>query len=483
MKKTLLTIFFVLLNLFAIAQETITINDFSIENKKKKTIILYKNETIKELPNANLEIFNTYKNFLVLYKRGWNVESNEFYLLDKSGNFLFEKPFKSIDFSTGLKNPFAILEFPDYSILVDTDLKEIPNTRFTKFIRSPYNDEADLSIVWQKYGKKSQLYLFEIEKKQNDGSIKKGLIDLSTATVIANPIFYKVRYYGFLENGVYVACLENNKAEALYDFNGKRISEFYDFIYNDNGYFRSEKNKLFGLISKEGKELVKPSFKNIQHFKDGNHFVCTGQNDKIGIIDSNGKILMPFEFSYINYKILENPMANYIPVTIGKLYGYYGIKEKKLVTNYEYDLAGPEVSNVANVRHTNGETQIISFNDYSTGALLKNSDYKNQTKVLANYIKEKQSYFSDKYKNAVTKYKTKEEALKYFYPYYREFCTEIIPNINVRIDAFKKEFGNLFSYEEEKILENLVNSQKQLKKKMDENIEKAGGQIIHLQGY
>lgn len=469
---------------FLKGQETINIEDFSIINKKKSTIIYYKKQKIKEFDSSRLSIFKMHKNYLTLkINPFFTSDDAEFYLINNKGELLFEKPFTNRDFEYGINSKFSIMTFPDFAYVVDSELNEVPGTRYTKIKKSNYNNEADLSIVWQKYGKKSPFYLYEIEHLQSDKSTKKGLIDLATATVIAQPIFHNISYYGLLEKGIYTATLEPNGKEALYDFTTSKISDLYDDIYKSEGNLRIQNNKTFGLMNYQGKELIKPIYKDIQGFKDGKYFLCKNTQDKIGIIDLNGNTIMPFEFSYTNYTILNYPMSNYIPVTLDKLYGYYGIKEKKMVKNFQYDIAGPEVNNVANVRHTNGENQIISFNDYSTGALLKKVNYNTQIKVLADYIKEKQSYFFDKYKNAVTNYKTREDALNYFYPYYREFCTEIIPSINVRIDVFKKEFGNIITYEEEKILENLVNSQKQFKKKMDENIEKAGGKIIHLQGY
>ena len=482
MKQYTIALLFLLIG-FLKGQETINIEDFSITNKKKSTIIYYKKQKIKEFDSPRLSLFKMFKNYLVLkINPFFTSDDAEFYLINNKGELLFEKPFTNRDFEYGMNSKFSIMTFPDFAFVVDSELKEVPGTRFTKIKKSNYNNEADLSVVWQKYGKKSPLYLYEIEHLQSDKSIKKGLIDLATATVIAQPIFHKISYYGLLEKGIYTATLEPNGKDALYDFTTSKISELYDGIYNSEGNLRIEINKTFGIMNEQGIVLVKPIYKDIQGFKDGKYFLCKNTKDKIGIIDTKENIIMPFEFSFTNYTITDYPLGNYIPVTLDKLYGYYGIKEKKMVKDFQYDIAGPEVNNVANVRHTNGENQIISFNDYSTGAILKNAKYGAQIKVLSDYVLEKQAYFFDKYKKAAN-YKIREDALNYFYPYYREFCTETIPNINVRIDTFRKEFGNIMTYEEENILKEFLESQKLLKKKMDEIIEKSGWQVIHLQGY
>lgn len=480
-KRILVLICLLLVQLFVFAQENVIESDFKLDVKKKKSILYYKNTKIKELNNTRLSVFKVHKSYLVLKVNPFfTSDDSEFFLINKNGEFLFEKPFKNRDFEFGINSKFSIMTFPDCAYLVDSELNEISGTRCSKIIKSNYNDEKDLSIVWQKYGKKSPFYLYEMEFEQPDKSIKYGYLDLATGMVIAKPIFGWIGKYGFIEHGIYPASLYGTKEVALYDFNGNKISDYYDGIKSVAGALEIEKNKLQGLMNLQGKEFIKPIYKDIQAFADGKNFLCINSNDKIGIVDISGKVVMPFEFTHTNYRILDYPMGNYIPITMDKLYGYFGIREKKLVKNYEYYLAGPEVNNVANVTHIDGETQIISFNDYSTGALLTNVEYNNQIKVLANYLSEKRIYFFEKYKNAVNNYKTREEALAYFYPYYRELCTEIIPSVNIRIAVFKKEFGHLFTYEEVKAIDEILKAQTQLKKKMDENIEKVGGQVIYL---
>ena len=481
MKRSFLLLFFIIICFTSLAQKTLELSDFSIKNKKKTTVIYYKNKEISELPRWGLDIFNVFKNYIVIYEKKYDIKDNQYYLMDSNGRLLFDQPFKSYEFASGFKEKFSVFSFPEYAFVVDANLNEIPGTRCTNIERSYYNNEADLSVVWQKYGKKSPFYLYEMEIEQANKSKKYGFIDLATGTIIAKPIYDWLGMYGIVEHGIYLASINGRNEFALYDFNGNRLSEFYDAIDKTEGNFIIKKNKALGLMDYQGKVFIKPAYKDIQGFKDGKHFLCKDDKDKIGIINKNGQILMPFEFSSTNYTILNYPMGNYIPVTKDlKLYGYYGIEEKGLVRNYQYDVAGPEVKNVANVRHTNGDNQIISFNDYSTGALLKNINYSAQLKVLTGYLNEKQKYFQEKYKNAVTNYKTKQEALNYFYPYYREFCTDIMPNANVRIAIFKKEFGSVFTQEEGQAFEEMVKSIQLLKKKMDETIEKAGGRAIYL---
>lgn len=480
MKRSFLLAFFVILFFTAHAQETIQRSDFSVKKKKKTTAIYYKNKEINELPRWNLEVFKVFKNYIVIYEEEYRPEDNKYYLMDVTGKLLFEQPFKSSEFYSSTEK-FAILKFPEHSYVVDADLNEIPGTRCTHIKRSFYNNEKDLSIVWEKYGKKSPFWLYEMEFEQADKSIKYGLLDMATGTVIAKPIFGQIGSYGYIEHGIYAASIYGSKKTALYDFIGSRISELYDAISTTEGHLKISNDNTFGLMDYQGKVLIKPIYKDIQGFADKKNFLCKDAQGKIGIINLNQKILMPFEFVSTNYTILNYAMGKYIPVTKDlKLYGYYGIEERKMVKNFEYDVAGPEVNNVANVRYTNGESRNISFNDYSTGALIKTVNYSAQIKVLTDYLSEKQKYIREKYQNAVTNYKTKEEALNYFYPYYREFCTDIIPNANVRIAVFKKEFGNIFTYEEGQAFEDMAKSIQLLKKKFDETIEKAGGRVIHL---
>ncbi len=461
------------------AQENVILSDFSLIKKKKKSVLFYKNQEIKELENTQLDIFNVYKNYLVLYVDQWNADAHEFYLIDSSGNFLFEQPFKNPDFATGLTSNYSVMTFPDYSYVTDSKLQEIANTRCTKITRSSYNNEADLTVVWQKYGVKSPLFVYDMELKLADGTAKYGLFDLKTGAIIAAPIHSRIRYYGFLENGVFVG--EADKKEALFDFKGNRLSNFYDGIFSSMGCCRIEKDKLIGLIDYQGNELIKPIYKKIEGFKDGKNFLCTDSNDKIGIVDRNGKIVMPFEFSYTNFQILNHPLSRYIPVTKDlKLYGYYDIKSQKMATNFIFEIAGPEINNAANVKEMNSISKIISFDDFLVDGIIKNSDLNKQVKVLAEYINNEIKLIKEKYTIAVQNYSYKQDALNYFYPHYQDFCLKSIPNINNRIATFKKEYEHLLDYEEKLALEQSINEIKKVKNKMDEVIEKSGGKVIHL---
>ncbi len=484
MKKTLAFLLALISVVLLSAQDSLNVNDFSIKKTKKKATLLYKNSPIKEFDNPDWMIYRIYNNSLLVGLAVWG-ESTKFLLLDAKGNSKYGPPFQNADFLNRVNLPGinSVSVFPDYAVLVDSNYNEIPGLKFSKIIRSTYNNEADLSIVWRKYGKKGPLYLYEIQDKQPDGTIKKGLLDLATGTVIAKPIFHDINMWHLLERGVYGGILEPNGKIALYDFGTNRMSDFYDGINGDVKTCRVVRNGLVGLISYSGKELIAPTYKDMTSFSDGAHFVCKEEtNQKVGIVDSLGTILMPFDFSTLNYQITNYPLPQYVPVSNGRMYGYYDIKEKKMAKDFEYDIAGPVSSNTASVRQMDGASVVISFNPSKNGARATTEKYEQQLNDLAKFVGEIGKDLQDRYVYAVKNHQYREDALKYFYPYYSNFCTKSYIEIMTRIDTIKKQYGHLFTVEDAAALEDIYQTIKKTKQRLNEQVEKSGGKVIYIGG-
>jgi hypothetical protein len=81
----------------------------------------------------------------------------------------------------------------------------------------------------------------------------------------------------------------------------QEISKEYDRIgsFNSRGVALVWKNKLVGMINKNGKELAKPEYEKIGSFGSDN-LAFTTMYGKIGIINLDGKVIVPNEYEHIS---------------------------------------------------------------------------------------------------------------------------------------------------------------------------------------
>ncbi|MDQ3111753.1 MAG: WG repeat-containing protein [Bacteroidota bacterium] len=174
-------------------------------------------------------------------------------------------------------------------------------------------------------------------------------------------------------SGGYAYVVDSSKY-GFVDHSGNKITpSVYDWVESfDRGIARISFNGKFGLRSVEGKELVPPDYTFISPFVEGYAMVvlddkcgyirrdgsfaveCIYEHDKkltgesnfhngrvrvknkgkVGMVDSTGKIIVPFEFDDI--LPFENGLA---PVKKKDKWGFIDTKNK-LVIPYKYDNAG-----------------------------------------------------------------------------------------------------------------------------------------------
>jgi len=81
----------------------------------------------------------------------------------------------------------------------------------------------------------------------------------------------------------------------------QEISKEYDRIgnFNSRGVALVWKNKLVGMINKNGKELAKPEYEKIGSFGSDN-LAFTTMYGKIGIINLDGKVIVQNEYEHIS---------------------------------------------------------------------------------------------------------------------------------------------------------------------------------------
>lgn len=115
---------------------------------------------------------------------------------------------------------------------------------------------------------------------------------------------------------------------------GREIVEpQYDLVFTFcNGVAMVTKNNFYGIINKEGKELVKPDSYDLMDYSEKNDLFNVRQNKKWGVIDRNGKIIVPVEYEIVGFCLKKDIV--YINKK-GK-YGLYNVKTRQKITNFKY---------------------------------------------------------------------------------------------------------------------------------------------------
>lgn len=123
-------------------------------------------------------------------------------------------------------------------------------------------------------------------------------------------------------------CKKNNKW-AIYNPEKGFVS---DFVYQRNSYFNKDKSCVqvapdkYFLVDKENKILLKSKYELIDTEASNDYFVSLNRNiDKEGLIDSEGKEVLPMEYSHItiygDYAIMDKSSTQFF---------YFNLKQKRI---------------------------------------------------------------------------------------------------------------------------------------------------------
>ncbi|WP_111670190.1 WG repeat-containing protein [Algoriphagus litoralis] len=450
-------------------------NYFLLEPKKNSSSLYHNGNLVKELDRYSYSLVGVHQDYAMIFNSG----HESYWYIDSKGNSLTEEPFETSTLISNPEKPYHFLWLKSFCYLVDSDLQPVPGSRYASAQRSYYNNEVNLNKVWELYGKSSPMEVYEVTQTSPDGTILHGLLDLATNTEIAEPVFTRVNPFGFLEKGIILGTTED-KLEALYDFTGAQLSDRYDGIFSNEGRLRIERNKLIGLMDYKGKVIVAPKYTAIQGSNDGSFFVCVDANQKTGIIDSSGKVILPFEFATVNYQITSYPLHRYIPVSDGKLYGYYDTKEQAMEEEFVLEMAGPVQNDMATIRTVSGEDQFIAWGARKEERV---NAFESRIAQTGKAVKEIFDVVNQSFRSSVENLTTKEAFLESFYPDYREYSLNGFYKINQLLDFDLKEYSFVMTYEQRELLEQVKRDNLQLKKLIDGKIREAGGEVIGYTGY
>ena len=133
------------------------------------------------------------------------------------------------------------------------------------------------------------------------------IIQKNTNYGIANldgKILVEPSYSSIEAKGIYLYATSSN-GNQVYDINGNKIDiNFSKVVYEtENENYRvitlvNNNIMYYGIESKDGTELVKITYRYIEYAYN-NYFIAKDDNEKLGVIDSNGNVVVDFKYDMI----------------------------------------------------------------------------------------------------------------------------------------------------------------------------------------
>ncbi len=204
-------------------------------------------------------------------------------------------------------------------------------------------------------------------KKEKDGRLKFGFINKKGETVI-QPVYDNITpFYNGLS-----AVMRDGKWGYINN-KGEEVISADPFTNKDFAPVATSENHV-GIIDREGSFVINPKYEDV--IIDGKEFIVK-QNDKCGIIDKNGKEIIPIDFKRMS-KFGDNP---YTMATLdGKTYGIIDRKGSFKV-NPQFDFGTSFFGNLAIVS-SGGSFGLIDTN----GKYIVNPSYKDFSTYLLGTI-------------------------------------------------------------------------------------------------
>ena len=195
------------------------------------------------------------------------------------------------------------------------------------------------------------------------------------------------------EDRDYSSDVLNSKGEKLYQEYGNvqaiPTETTYDGIPFEKTVLKYKKDGKYGLVSLEGKQILKPEYESVTAIPYKEGMLIVKQEEKCGVVNINGKILIPVEYESITADNYYSDQSMYKTTGFivskkndeGYRYGYINYKGKEIVkTEYTQIDRVTEMQDDKNV-------YLVAYKNGQAG-LLKNK------KVVLNYEYEDINYNS-----------------------------------------------------------------------------------------
>lgn len=316
-------------------------DDIKIPNPEKAVFIGYQNNNTKVLNEKGEEIYTQYENIQPL--RLQNVLSDLMYekttlkyekdgkfgIIDIDGNKITNAIYDDID----------TLQFKEGELLVKEEGKYgVINIKGVTLVKPQYDGINADRYYEEGTGYKKAGY---IVSKTTDEGYRYGYVNLKGKQIIDNKYNDLYRITDINSENIYIICAENGQYGLIK--NGKKVTnnEYQSLIYNEsNNTITALKGKKYGVISTEGKILVPFEYKQID--TTGEYIYATADDENIKIFDANGNEanidsnLAILKVENTNYEIYINTQEGKTKYTVYKD-GIAVTKKEYVYIEYLYD--------------------------------------------------------------------------------------------------------------------------------------------------
>lgn len=318
-----------------------------VRNEKGEKILTQYEQVLPLMfQDASVEV--PYEKSVLTYK-----ENGKYGIINFEGKKITKAIYDSIESLLYKEGCLLVKQEGKYGI-INMKGKEIVKIAYDSISADGYYEEE---TKYQKAG-------FIVGQKKQEG-YRYGYINFKGEQLL-DVLYNEVnRITEITQNEVYLFALKNGQA-GIYQNKKQVIEHNYEEIeYNkQNELFIVEKNEKQGVISKEGKEILKTEYdfimisgQNINAEKNGityyfdqegkekknqnnitvlstensNYFITVNEQDQFGIMDQNQTRILENEYSYIEYAF-----GNYFIVTKGSTVSVINMQNKEeVISNYD----------------------------------------------------------------------------------------------------------------------------------------------------
>jgi hypothetical protein len=216
------------------------------------------------------------------------------------------------------------------------------------------------------------------------------------------------------------------------------LVNFYNSIAQ-TAYFNPE-TKLYGVINRSGKIIVKPTYSNMTAFQYG--ISRFEENGKWGIMDTSGRKILPAKFEMCAFNRLGFN-EGLISVSLDSKFGYYN-SAGKLIIPHIYDLTTDFCSGIAWVQKDEKYNFIRLDGEYIS------DKWFDDVKIVAGVNYGIVAGFEETYyrieSNGITLAKD-QDFLRNYGTYYISYCDNRVSNsIETDLTAHVDKVSNLYGY-------------------------------------
>ncbi len=310
---------------------------YGIINFEGKSIIKPMYEEIKNMPYREGELIAKKQGkYGVLNINGGKLLDFKYDYITGDNYYSEEKKYELDGYIVGINNEQGKMQYG----YISNKREQILDVEFDKIYRmNDIKDDENIYLLAEKDGKRQLYKNNKILLDNNYQSInysedskllilqkdnKYGVTDLNGKQILS------VDYEQIRIPGNYIIAVKDGK-QVIFDLAGTQKDNLaYTNILkteNENYSVTVDKNDKYGVINKEGDILIENKYNYIQYLYD-NYFIVGGETGKSGIINEKGEEILPIKYEVIQ-KLDKNDI---VQAMIGNVLELYSKDMKNIVS-------------------------------------------------------------------------------------------------------------------------------------------------------